>query len=373
MTIKMERLGNLVRIRTGKLDANANDPNGIFPFFTCAENPLNINEYSYDCECVLVAGNGDLNVKYYSGKFDAYQRTYIIETINNDRLSIKYLFNFMNLYIERLRLMSIGGVIKYIKLEYLTEVKIPLPPLPEQRRIAAILDQAEALRAKRRQALAQLDELTQSVFLEMFGDPISNPKNWKQFSLKSLVDQIQIGPFGSLLHQEDYVSDGIPLINPMHIVNGKIKPDNKQSVTQKKHAELKLYQLKEGDVIMARRGEMGRCAIVASEHDGLICGTGSLFIRPNNDKMIAHYINATLSSSSMRKRLESFSLGATLPNLNSGIIESLILPLPPIALQYEYLASINSINRLKSTQRESLAQLDSLFASLEHRAFQGEL
>ena len=75
---RTDKLGNYVRIRTGKLDANASDPHGIFPFFTCAEKPLRINSYSFDCECILVAGNGDLNVKYYSGKFDAYQRTYVI-------------------------------------------------------------------------------------------------------------------------------------------------------------------------------------------------------------------------------------------------------------------------------------------------------
>ena len=76
------KLKELVKIRTGKLDANASDENGDYPFFTCSKNPLRINNYSYDCECVLVAGNGDLNVKYYNGKFDAYQRTYIIQTVD---------------------------------------------------------------------------------------------------------------------------------------------------------------------------------------------------------------------------------------------------------------------------------------------------
>lgn len=76
----MVRLGDLVSIQTGKLNSNASDTSGIYPFFTCSKNERRINKYSYDCECVLVAWNGDLNVKYYKGKFDAYQRTYIIET-----------------------------------------------------------------------------------------------------------------------------------------------------------------------------------------------------------------------------------------------------------------------------------------------------
>ena len=88
------KLGELTKIKTGKLDANAADVDGLYPFFTCSKEPLKINKYSYDCECVLVAGNGDLNVKYYNGKFDAYQRTYIIEVIAGDRLLPRYLYYF---------------------------------------------------------------------------------------------------------------------------------------------------------------------------------------------------------------------------------------------------------------------------------------
>ena len=80
------RLGDLTQIKTGKLDANASSSDGEYPFFTCSKEPLKIATYSYDCECVLVAGNGDLNVKYYNGKFDAYQRTYIIEGNGDGRL-----------------------------------------------------------------------------------------------------------------------------------------------------------------------------------------------------------------------------------------------------------------------------------------------
>src|SRR5437867_11185334 len=103
MSAPLTKLGPLVRIRTGKLDANANDQNGHYPFCTCARAPLRISSYSYDCECVLVAGNGDLNVKYYSGKFDAYQRTYIIESLDAQRLNPRYLYRFLSEYVEELR------------------------------------------------------------------------------------------------------------------------------------------------------------------------------------------------------------------------------------------------------------------------------
>lgn len=88
------KLGTLTRIRTGKFDANASSTDEAYPFFTCSREVLRIATYSYDCECVLVAGNGDLNVKYYAGKFDAYQRTYIIESIDKGKLLTKYLYFF---------------------------------------------------------------------------------------------------------------------------------------------------------------------------------------------------------------------------------------------------------------------------------------
>ena len=105
------KLGDLTKIKTGKLDANASSEDGQYPFFTCSREPLKISNYSYDCECVLVAGNGDLNVKYYNGKFDAYQRTYIIEDNSGGQLYMPYLYYFMEGYIKELRRQAIGGVI----------------------------------------------------------------------------------------------------------------------------------------------------------------------------------------------------------------------------------------------------------------------
>ncbi len=165
----MARLGDYVIIRTGKLDANASSANGPYPFFTCAVEPLRIDTYSYDCECALVAGNGDLNVKYYNGKFDAYQRTYIIESKDKEILTVPYLFCFLEQYIEVLREQSIGGVIKYIKLGNLTEAEITIPSIDEQNRIVAIINIAKGILLNRQKQLSALDDLIKARFVEMFG------------------------------------------------------------------------------------------------------------------------------------------------------------------------------------------------------------
>lgn len=161
----MARFGDYVTIRTGKLDANAASENGQYPFFTCAVEPLKIDYYAYDCECVLVAGNGDLNVKYYSGKFNAYQRTYIIESRNKEILSVEYLYYFLDKYIETLREQAIGGVIKYIKLENLTEAPIPIPSIQVQAYVVQILRKFESLIKKANQQLVLIGELVKSRFL----------------------------------------------------------------------------------------------------------------------------------------------------------------------------------------------------------------
>lgn len=262
---------------------------------------------------------------------------------------------------------------KRVPASFLESYKAPFPPLSEQKRIAAILDKADELRAKRRAALAELDQLTQSIFLDMFGDPVTNPKGWKSARLADCTERIQIGPFGSLLHQEDYVVGGVPLVNPMHIKESCIVPDKEQTVTKRKHAELSLYHLNCGDVIMGRRGEMGRCAIVTPEHAGLLCGTGSLFITPKRDVTTTTYLFTVLSNQSMKKRLESFSLGATLPNLNRTIIEELVVPLPALSVQERFADHLTTVKALKGYYLASREQIDVLFASLQNRAFRGEL
>ena len=172
-----KKIGNICNITTGKLDANAANEDGLYPFFTCSRIPLSINTYAYDCECILIAGNGDLNVKYYKGKFNAYQRTYILQLKNDvNGVEMRYIFAFFNLYIEELRRKSIGGIIKYIKLGDLTNALLPLPDITTQLSIVSELDKINELIRLKQEQLKDYDNLAQSIFYEMFGDPVENEK-----------------------------------------------------------------------------------------------------------------------------------------------------------------------------------------------------
>lgn len=214
--------------------------------------------------------------------------------------------------------------------------EIDLPSLEEQKRIAAILDKADSLRRKRQQALQLADDFLRATFLDLFGDPVTNPKGWPEATLNELCHRIQIGPFGTQLHQEDYVSGGIPLINPTHIVNGNIVPDINLTVSEEKYLQLSEYHMSIGDIVLGRRGEMGRCARISDIENGYLCGTGSLFLRPDKTKINSIFLEKTLSSKSAKSRFERASQGATMPNLNKAIVGGFKIGIPPMALQEKF-------------------------------------
>jgi len=240
-------LGDLVNIKTGKLDANQADENGKYPFFTCSKEISKINSYSYDCECVLIAGNGDLNVKYYNGKFEAYQRTYILTSIDDNSLLNKYLYWFMNRYIVQLRSQSIGGVIKYIKLGDLTNISLNLPTLDVQKKIVGIFESIERLIVRKVFLLKVLDDLIKSRFVEMFGDPnmVALNKSIKLSSVAKIItgntpsrksleyygDYIEWIKSDNIISTNLYISQAKEFLSEQGAAKGRVAPKDSLLMT----------------------------------------------------------------------------------------------------------------------------------------------
>lgn len=286
-------------------------------------------------------------------------------TVNERLCYQKYLWYALECKVDELNSKGTGSTFKAINKKTLAETEIPLPSLDEQRRIAAVLDKVSGLIAKRREQLAKLDELVKARFAEMFGDPVSNPYNWEKVPLSELAD-IRIGPFGSLLHKEDYIEGGHPLVNPSHIIDGKIVIDEKLTVSHQKYIELEAYHLKAGDVVMGRRGEMGRCAVVSQE--GLLCGTGSLLIRPKG-KVTADYIQKIISFPSFKKTIEDMAVGQTMPNLNVPIVSAFQIIKPPMQVQENYYTLVTQVDKSKLTIQQSLDKLEVLKKALMQQYF----
>lgn len=258
-----------------------------------------------------------------------------------------------------------GATMKHLTKPVFDALPFYLPPLDAQRRIATLLDKVSGLIAKRREQLDKLDELVKARFVEMFGDPVSNPYNWEKVPLSELAD-IRIGPFGSLLHKEDYIEGGHPLVNPSHIIDGKIIIDEKLTVSHQKYIELEAYHLKAGDVVMGRRGEMGRCAVVPQE--GLLCGTGSLLIRPKG-KVTADYIQKIISFPLFKKMIEDMAVGQTMPNLNVPIVSAFQIIKPPMQVQENYYTFVTQVDKSKLTIQQSLDKLEVLKKALMQQYF----
>lgn len=249
--------------------------------------------------------------------------------------------------------------------KWLKEVEIPLPDAHTQTAIVTALDKLTTLISLRKQQIAKLDELVKARFVEMFGDPVSNPKGWEMAQLSSLAE-IKIGPFGSLLHKEDYVSDEHPLVNPSHIVDGRIVVDNELTVNDAKYEEMVAYHLHPGDVVLGRRGEMGRCAVVYEQ--GMLCGTGSLIIRPS-DMMHPYFLQKIISYPTFKKAIEDMAVGVTMMNLNVPIVSSFMIPVLPRDQQDAYLAFVTQTDQQKLTIQHSLAKLELLKKALMQKYF----
>lgn len=351
--MEKERLEQLVNIKTGKLNANASDENGIYPFFTCSKETLRINKYSYDCECVLVAGNGDLNAKYYNGKFDAYQRTYILtnKDKDKDKLNLKYLYYFMQNYVETLRNQSIGGVIKYIKLENLTEAKINLVSLEKQEEIINTLQKVEEIINERKKQIENLQMVVKSQFVEMFGDPILNDKNWEVKKLKDLSTLIMSGntPKGG---KNVYVDDGIMFFRSQNVWRKRLELDDIAYIDEKTNNSMKKSQLKHGDLLITKTGRintenssLGRTAIYLGE-DGQANINGHVYLVRLNKEVNHDYILEILISKEYREYIRSVCVGGIdKRQLNKEHIEDFPIIYPPIELQKEFTDKVKQIDK----------------------------
>ncbi|WP_283123559.1 restriction endonuclease subunit S [Anaerotignum lactatifermentans] len=314
---------------------------------------------------LLIGMDGEFNIAKW-GKVPSLLNQRVCRLIPLENIDKGYLFYFMPTALKRIEDKTPFVTVKHLSAKELNKVKVPLPSLEEQRKIAAVLDKVSDLIVKRRQQLKKLDFLVKARFVEMFGDPVSNPLDWEKVALSDLAD-VSIGPFGSLLHKEDYILGGHPLVNPSHIIDGKICPDDKLTISDNKYNELEPYHLKVNDVVMGRRGEMGRCAVVYDS--GLLCGTGSLIIRTKGF-ITADFLQKILSFPSFKKTIEDMAVGQTMPNLNVSIVANFQIIKPPLKIQNEYYNFIEKIETAKSTINESLTKLETLKKALMQEYFE---
>ena len=371
---QIKKLGDCCRVRTGKLDANASCENGQYPFFTCSITPLKINSCSFDCECVLVAGNGDLNVKYYNGKFDAYQRTYIIETLDKNAVDVKYLYHFLSSYIDTLRKQSIGAIIKYIKLGNLTEAMLPIPPLSEQKRIVKFLDEE----------FSKIDTLKTNAGTNLNNSrELFNVELEKSFLGENGWKTVRLGDCGKLKNGMNFTaSDSGYTIHSLGVGDFKnLYQINDTKVLSKISLNApppEDYLLKDGDIVFVRSNGnkelVGRCILVYPRKTPTTYSGFCIRFRKEFEQLDSDFLLHFMKSDNSRKILNGKE-GANISNLNQKILGDFQIPLPPLSVQKEIVARLDklseNVKHLEANYKQIIADCDELKKTILKQTFQG--
>lgn len=256
--------------------------------------------------------------------------------------------------------------------DFLKKLQIPLPPLEEQRRIAAILDHADAIRIKRRQSQSHFDAIEQAIYNDMFGETRASGTVAEFAASKKAA--IRTGPFGSQLLHNEFVDEGVAVLGLDNVVDNEFRWGVRRFITREKYERLARYTVFSDDVLISIMGTVGRCVVVPKDI-GIAINTKHLCaISVDRDKLDPVFLRASfLWHQESWAHLVRQTKGSIMNGLNMGIIKTMPIPAPPIQQQKEYACRVESLQELRRKLRRLSELDDELFASLQARAFKGEL
>jgi type I restriction enzyme S subunit len=296
-----------------------------------------------------------------------------------DKLEPRYLLHFMRqswIRVAGERRMTGSGGQRRVPENFLAKLEIPLPPLAEQRRIAEVLDRAEVLRAKRRAALAELDSLTQSLFLDLFGDPVTNPK-WPEVMVSDFVAGFESGK-SIVADDEDDTTSPYRVLKVSAVTSLEFRPEQSKAMPPD-YSPPPSHFVRTGDLLFSRANTaelIGATAYVASTPANLLLPDKLWrFVWHKTPKADPHFVRFLFQQPKFRREIGQRASGTSgsMKNISQEKVLTIKVGLPPIALQQEFARRVGAVETLKAAQRTALAEQDALFATLQHRAFKGEL
>ena len=341
---------------------------GIDCIQTVGSAGLKSNKFQFSDRHVLFGKLRPYLRKIVRPEFSGVCSTDIIPILPKDGVSRDYLFYFLrtpdivNLATSRCSSANLPR----LGPKQLASFQIPLPPLAEQKRIAGILDAADALRAKRREALAQLDTLLQSTFLDMFGDPVTN-SNIPSAIMTELVTKF-IDYRGK---SPEKSKGGVPLITAKIVKEKEVKQPNEFIPANSYDAWMRRGIPNPGDVVITTEAPMGEVALVPDYKAAF--AQRLLVLQPDETKVKSIYLMWALTMPFVIRQLRQRSTGSTVTGIRSREFKKVTLPIPSLDLQRRFAAIVESVEQQKASQRTHMAELDTLFASLQARAFRGHL
>ncbi|MFZ3478495.1 restriction endonuclease subunit S [Bifidobacterium adolescentis] len=311
---------------------------------------------------VLISWSASLGVFEWN-KEEAWLNQHIFKVVFN-KLPVdkRYFIHQARYVINRGAMLAHGATMRHLTKKVFESLPFSYPNRSEQLTIAKRLDDIQRQIYLAEKQISKLDSLVKSRFVEMFGDPCDANGNRAKVKVASICE-LRIGPFGSALHKNDYISGGHPLINPSHIIGSSIIPDADLTVSDDKYKSLEAYHLLPGDIVLGRRGEIGRCAVVQDK--GFLCGTGSMVLRPRAG-VRSEYLQRVVSFPSFRQALERNAVGVTMKNLNAKIVGAADMYLPSINQQDDFISFTKQVD--KSRFGGMLRLLNSL-SGIMHASF----
>lgn len=320
----------------------------------------------------LIGMDGEFNIAAWkSGDALLNQRVCKVDWMDESLVDRRFLAYFMRQELKKIEDLTPFVTVKHLSVKTLNAIEIPLPPLAEQQRIAAVLDKADALRAKRRHALARLDALLQSTFLHLFGDPVTNPMGFGKRKLKDITLNITDGKHGDCRPLPD---SGYYFVSVKDIRDGRIDFSNARQIHPDDFMEVhRRTRLETGDVLITNSGTIGKTAVV--DTNPLIERTtfqkSVAIVKPNHDQLDSFYLK-TIFDLSVQELMRSSS-GSSQKNLLLGQLRDFEINLPSLDQQHIFASQVKTIERLRATHTTAIETLDNLFHALQQRAFKGEL
>lgn len=381
--MQLVKLGTIIKLAKGKKPKNQSEKykDGFMPYIDIkAFETGKIDNYT-DGEKCLACNEGDILIVCdgsRSGLVGKACNGYVGSTlakISADGLTENYLYYFLQGKYKLLNTKKKGTGTPHLNQDLLKKQSIYVPSIIEQKKIVVHIEElfseldkgVENLKIIKR----QLTMYKQAVLKETFTYDTD-----KVVEISEIVDDIKIGPFGTMLHKEDYILNGVPVINPQHIKNLAIVENTKTTVSIEKAAELSAYRLMVNDIIMGRRGEMGRVSAIGERENGWICGTGSIIFRLKKD-YDAQFYAQILSSPNVVHYLEKKATGTTMKNLNEKIVSH--IPVPNITkkeqkdITKKIEEKLSICDSIEQTVNTALSQAEAMRQSILKKVFEGEL